>query len=87
MYYVYVLKSKQYKWLYIGSSQNLKRRFNEHTSGKVRSTQPYAPFDLIYYEAYADKSDSLDRERKLKHHGSAKRHLMKRIHQSIALFD
>ncbi len=62
MYYVYVLKSLKDHKLYIGYSENLKRRFSEHQSGKVPSTKPRRPFELIFYEAYKAMSDAKRRE-------------------------
>lgn len=67
MHYVYILQSlKREKWLYKGSTSDLKRRVAEHNSGKNFSTAPYAPFRLIYYEAYLLKSDAEAREKYLK---------------------
>ena len=67
MYYVYVLQSlKKSSWLYKGSTSDLKRRIAEHNAGKNFSTAPYAPFKLIYYEAYMLKSDAEAREKYLK---------------------
>ena len=51
MYYVYVLKSLKDGDLYTGSTNNLKRRFEEHNLGKEKSTRYRRPFELIYYEA------------------------------------
>ncbi len=67
MHYVYILQSlKRNNWLYKGSTSDLKRRFAEHNSGKNFSTAPYAPFQLIYYEAYVLMEDAEARERYLK---------------------
>ena len=67
MYYVYILQSqKNKKWLYKGSTSDLKRRFKEHNSGKNFSTAPYLPFKLIYYETYLLKEDAEAREKYLK---------------------
>ena len=67
MHYTYILQSiKKPAWLYKGSTSDLKRRFSEHNAGKNFSTAPYAPFRLIYYEAYLLKSDAEARERYLK---------------------
>jgi putative endonuclease len=52
MYYTYLIKSKIKDWVYIGSTKDLKQRFNDHPSKKVKSTKTYAPFELVYYEAY-----------------------------------
>ncbi len=67
MYYVYILESlKKAKWLYKGSTSDLKRRLQEHNAGKNFSTAPYLPFKLIYCEAYLLKSDAEAREKYLK---------------------
>lgn len=83
MYYVYLIKGLKHSFIYIGSTPDLKRRLIEHNSGKVQSTKFYAPFNLIYYEAYLDYKDALDREHKLKHHGSVIGHLKKRLKYSL----
>ena len=67
MYYVYILQSlRKPDWLYKGSTSDLKKRVPEHNVGKNFSTAPYAPFKLIYYEAYLLKSDAEAREKYLK---------------------
>lgn len=48
-----MLKSKKNSSLYYGSTDNLKRRFGEHSSGVGgKYTSRNKPFELIYYEAY-----------------------------------
>ncbi|KKS84195.1 MAG: hypothetical protein UV60_C0026G0002 [Parcubacteria group bacterium GW2011_GWA2_43_11] len=84
MFYVYVLVSKKDGKLYIGSTNNLKKRFEMHNDGKVESTKPRRPFVLVYYEAYADESDARKRESSLKKRGQAKYQLCARIKNSIA---
>ena len=84
MYYVYVIKSTKKKFVYIGSTKDLKRRFEEHNSGTEKSTKFYVPFKLIYYEAYASKRDALIRENSLKHHGGTIAALKKRLTDSIS---
>jgi len=83
MHYVYFIKSIKNNFFYIGSTDNLVERIKEHNKGKVLSTKHYAPFKLIYYEAYFSKKDALIRECLLKHHGSSKGHLKKRIKYSL----
>ncbi|MCA9392377.1 GIY-YIG nuclease family protein [candidate division WWE3 bacterium] len=65
-YYVYVLQSIKDKSLYIGFTEDLKRRLNEHNSGKNISTKKSLPHKIIFYEAFLDKSDALNREKYLK---------------------
>ena len=68
MFYVYVLKNKKNGDLYVGYSENLKKRFEEHNKGRVKSTKSFILWTLIYYEAYRDKSDATKREKNLKEH-------------------
>lgn len=64
MFYVYLLQSKDR--LYVGSTNDLKRRLKEHNAGQNISTKPYLPWTLIFYEAYMVQSDALRRENYLK---------------------
>lgn len=57
-YYVYVLKSHKFDFLYVGYTENLKKRFFEHNKLQVTSTKHYAPLDLIHYEAYRNVQDA-----------------------------
>ena len=68
MFFVYILKSLLNGDVYIGYSDNLKRRLKEHNEGKVVSTKPNKPWNLVYYEAYKDKGDATKREKQLKNH-------------------
>jgi putative endonuclease len=71
MYYVYILKYGDDK-LYIGYSEDLRKRVKQHKASKKN-------LDLIYYEAYKDKKDAVQRERQLKKYKSAWGQLKKRI--------
>ncbi len=74
MFYVYFLVSKINKdEIYIGSTNNLTKRFKEHNSGQVFSTKTHRPWSLIYYEAYNQEKLARIREQRLKHHGNALR--------------
>ena len=83
MNYVYVLKSSVDEELYVGSTDNLKRRLREHNTGKSFSTSWRGPFELVYYEAYKDLRDAREREFSLKARGNARKHLKNRISRSI----
>ncbi len=65
-HYVYVLESLKNKELYIGFSDDLHRRLQEHNRGLNFSTKPYIPWQLIHYEAYLNKDDAERRENYLK---------------------
>ncbi len=65
-YYVYILYSyKDFKF-YIGFTNNLKRRFTEHASGKVEATKNRTPLKLIHYEYFINEIDARAREKFLK---------------------
>lgn len=78
MYYLYLLKSKNFDQIYVGSTNNLRIRFDLHNSGKVFSTKRYMPWELEYYEAYKTEKLARIREKNLKYSGNAIRELKKR---------
>jgi putative endonuclease len=83
MFYVYILKSKKDRNCYIGSTNDLRKRFRLHNEGKVFSTKSRRPFDLIYYEAYKAEKDAREREHNLKLRSKAFAQLKKRIQESL----
>ncbi|MEI6296377.1 MAG: GIY-YIG nuclease family protein [bacterium] len=66
MFYNYVLESEEGENLYIGYTENLKRRLIEHNQGLNLSTKRYRPWKIIYYEACISEKDARRRERYLK---------------------
>jgi putative endonuclease len=83
MFYVYLLHSKKDNQLYIGFTNDLKRRIQEHNSGLTKSTRFRRPFELIYYEAYKLEKDAKRREKNLKLFGRALGGLKRRISSSL----
>jgi len=65
-FYVYILRSLTHNFIYIGYTDNLKRRLTEHNTGQVISTKHYHPLELIHYEAYKNQKDAKRREEYLK---------------------
>lgn len=65
-FYVYVLESKKDGKRYIGYTNNLKKRIEEHKKGQSFSTKPRLPFKLIYFEGCLDQNDAKRREGYLK---------------------
>ncbi len=82
MYYVYVLKSKKDRYFYVGCTQNLRKRLEEHNTAKVRSTRNRVPFEIVYYEASRNRTDALRRERYLKT-AYGKRYLKNRLRSDV----
>lgn len=85
MFYMYILRSLKDNKLYIGSTNDLKRRFKEHNAGLVTSTKYRKPLKLVYYESYASEDDARHREHNLKLRAKALKQLLIRIKKSIAL--
>ncbi|MEI6039906.1 MAG: GIY-YIG nuclease family protein [Candidatus Berkelbacteria bacterium] len=83
MFCLYILKSLKDEKLYIGSTSNLKRRLEEHNSGKVFSTKTRIPFELVYTEVYKAEKDARHREHNLKLRSNAFNQLKKRIKHSL----
>jgi len=69
--------------LYLGCTNNLRERLKEHNQGLVKSTLLYAPWKLVYYEAYLSKKEAFHREQNLKLRANAWNQLKRRIKESI----
>ena len=84
MFYVYVIQNTSTGELYIGYTNDLRRRLIEHNKvGKKYTTRKEGVWSVVYYEAYKSQADARQRELRLKKHGSGKRELYKRISQSL----
>ena len=66
-YYVYILASKYRGTLYIGVTNNLKRRIYEHKNKIIDGfTKKYSINKLIYYEITENIESAINREKQLK---------------------
>ena len=84
MWYVYILKSKVKDYIYVGSTNNLKRRIDEHNSGMCRSTAPHKPLILEAFVGVRTEEKARKLEKYFKT-GSGKAILNKRILTDEAL--
>ncbi|MDO8488547.1 MAG: GIY-YIG nuclease family protein [Candidatus Omnitrophota bacterium] len=66
MYYVYVFRSLKDGKHYIGYTNNLERRLQDHNRGKSRSVRHRAPFELIYHEKCLTRLEAIRKERQIK---------------------
>ena len=78
MYKVYVIKSITRDWIYVGLTISLERRLKEHNNKRVSSTKAYAPFELIFFEEFAQRIDARAREKYLKS-GTGKEQIKNKI--------
>lgn len=83
MYFVYILKSKKFKKLYLGYTNDLRKRLKEHNQGLAKATRPYIPWQIVYYEAYLSEKEARHREHNLKLRANAWNQLKRRIKESI----
>lgn len=66
-YFVYILSNSSRSTFYIGVTNNLYRRIEEHMNGYVDSfTKKYNVKSLVYYEIFNDIYNALTREKQLK---------------------
>ena len=66
MYFVYVIQSLSHGTRYVGSTDNVTKRFNEHNIGKCRYTSGRKPWRLISQEKFNTRSEAMKREKFLK---------------------
>ena len=77
MWYVYFLELNNSN-IYVGSTNDLKRRFESHQNGDVISTKAYIPAKLKSYVAVETETNARDLEKYFKS-GSGKAIAMKRF--------
>ena len=78
MYYAYIIQSEQDNHLYVGYTENLKKRFDAHNMGQSTHTAKYKPWKLIFYSAFIDSETARGFEKYLKSH-SGKAFAQKRL--------
>jgi len=67
MYHVYILASRRHDTLYIGVTNSLQKRLEEHRNGKGSSfVRQYGVHRLVYVETYDRAEDAIAREKQLK---------------------
>ncbi len=63
---VYAIKSLTRNYIYVGMTDDLTRRLNEHNNGENRSTKAYNPFVLVFSENFPDRITERGKEKYLK---------------------
>jgi len=84
MWHIYLIQNDITLEKYIGITNNLDRRINEHNKGQSKATNRLdGTWILIYAELYRSKEDAILRERKMKLYGKSKQELFKRCSKSL----
>ena len=78
MFYTYLLKSKKDGKMYTGYTNDLRKRFKQHSEGQSTYTKGRGPYEVIYYEAGLEEEDERSRELYLKC-GKGKRFIRSRL--------
>ena len=81
--YTYVLKCSDGD-MYIGSTDDLKRRIREHADGACDNTRKRLPAELIYYEACRSLEAARERETQLKT-GFGRGYLRRRLESEFSV--
>lgn len=63
--YIYILRCRDQRYYY-GSTNDLIQRLAQHRAGRVRSTKPRLPVELVYFEECQTLDHARQRERPLK---------------------
>jgi putative endonuclease len=67
MYYVYILASRRHGILYIGVTNSLQKRLQEHRDGKGSEfVKAYGVYRLVYVETFERPDEAITREKQLK---------------------
>ena len=72
-FYFYILYSISIDRFYIGQTSNLKERIVSHREGKSKYSSRAKDWELMYYERYENKLESIRRERQVKSWKSRKK--------------
>ena len=67
-YFIYILRTSS-NTLYIGQTDNLEKRIQEHKNKSSKSAKYiryFSSFDLIYSEKYSTRKEAMQREVQLK---------------------
>ncbi|MBF8253591.1 MAG: adenine-specific DNA methylase [Deltaproteobacteria bacterium] len=64
-FWIYVLKCSDDSF-YIGQTDNIPRRFEEHCNGEVSWTKSHLPVELIHSESFGSREEAVKREQDLK---------------------
>lgn len=66
MYYSYIMRSDKTGRYYVGSTQDLEIRLEQHNLGKVSSTRNKGPWIICYSESFSSRSAAYRRELQIK---------------------
>ncbi|WP_299671606.1 GIY-YIG nuclease family protein [uncultured Polaribacter sp.] len=63
MFYVYAISSVEGNYIYVGLTSNLEERIFRHNGLREKTTKPYAPFTLLFFEEVTTRMEARKREK------------------------
>ena len=63
MYYVYILLNETKTRTYTGVAKDVSERLAEHNAGKVKSSRPYRPYQIVHTESFSTLREARQKER------------------------
>lgn len=74
MFYIYILRSKTTQRYYVGSTEDVHKRLDQHNAGRSTSTSTRSgmPWELIHTEHFVSRSEAMLQERRIKARGVAR---------------
>jgi predicted GIY-YIG superfamily endonuclease len=79
MWKVYILKSEKKRWYYVGSTNDVSRRINEHNMGKVFATRNFVPLTNVYIKNFETEKEAREFERRIKKQRLLKEEIIRSI--------
>ena len=83
MWVVYIIKSLTKKWYYVGSTNRLIKRIDEHNRGRVQATKAYKPLQLVYTKELQTEYEARTYEKKLKQCRIEKEAIIREIEKNL----
>lgn len=71
-YVVYIIFSAKLNKYYIGHTENIEKRINDHNSGISAFTSKASDWEIKYTEPFSSREDALHREKTIKKKKSRK---------------
>jgi len=72
VFFTYILYSNSLNKYYIGSTNNISRRLEEHNSRHTKSTRNGIPWHLVFVKTFGNHSEALKFEKMIKRQKSRK---------------
>lgn len=71
-FYIYILQSEKNGKFYVGSTENLEKRLQDHNWSRTPSTKSGIPWKMVYNEVFQSRGEAMRRENEIKSKKSRK---------------